>query len=146
MALNQKESTNNYLTRGGGFLLAHHISVSYRCKSYRCEPLTRWRWRPLMRWRQRFCCSLVHNLHSSRVGDNEVLWATTPQTIVSSHLTFKSGMVSSSTFPTGHCWTCGMTLRRTMSKPLLVLVHSLTWGSLLDPLPLLIGRVWIQGP
>jgi len=71
---------------------------------------------------------------------NEVFWAYTPHALVSTHLAFRGGVVSSSTFPMGLYCMCRTTLGRSESR--LLLIYTLAQGSPLDPFALLI--YWVQ--
>jgi len=54
---------------------------------------------------------LLHwGLYSLRTESDRMVYATTPQTLISSHSKIKSSMVWSSTFPTGFYWTNVTTL------------------------------------
>ena len=119
------EFKNNYCTRGGSFLLTHHVGSSYRCRPCTWRPLMRWtcrsltiqercslskgRYWPMMSWGWGWgsCFSYIGSLQSLRTDSDKVFYANTQPTLVGLHLTFKSGVVCSPTFFTKLYWTNG---------------------------------------
>ena len=107
---------------------------SYLHPSHHCRP---WWWGALVRWSQGFCCALIYSIQPSMTGSKEIPRITTTYAFISIHSTFKSGVVSSFTFPIGLCRAYRMTLGRSGSR-------LLSRSSPLDPFPLLIDQA--EGP